>query len=186
MVFTICFFLFVFFCIWVGLTNAKWSLEPPQNFRFYWRGKEYWYSRSMATAAFIFTKTNDGWGVLANKRGKGTPDFQGMWNCPCGYLEHNITLEENCVKEVFEETNLTIDKEHLQMVGINSNPSENHQNVTVRFMSVIDNIDIESLNSKNSETNEVDEIAIIPLSQIDNYEWAFGHDVIVKELSSKL
>lgn len=42
------------------------------------KGKTLWSGRYCAVSAFIFCKFPDGWKVLANQRGKGTPDFQGM------------------------------------------------------------------------------------------------------------
>ena len=50
-------------------------------------GKEYWISRSVAVSVFLFVKDKDKLYVLANKRGPGAADFQGLWNCPCGYLD---------------------------------------------------------------------------------------------------
>ena len=55
-------------------------------------GKEYWISRSIAVACFVYKIVNDEIYVLANKRGSGTPDFQGYWYCPCGYLDYDETL----------------------------------------------------------------------------------------------
>lgn len=56
-------------------------------------GQTLWSGRYCAIAAFVFLKINRAWHVLANKRGSGTPDFQGMWNCVCGYLEADECAE---------------------------------------------------------------------------------------------
>lgn len=54
--------------------------------------QKYWISRSCAVAMFLFSRDKFGnLCVLANKRGTGTPDFQGYWNCPCGYIDFDET-----------------------------------------------------------------------------------------------
>lgn len=86
--------------------------------------KEYWISRSVAVIAYIFYHNiiNNKLFVLADKRGQGTPDFQGYWNCPCGYLDFDETLSEAASREVFEETGYVIDPNYLQMIGISQLP----------------------------------------------------------------
>jgi hypothetical protein len=37
------------------------------------------------------------------------------------------------------------------------------------------------LSNKNAETGEVGEIKWIPISEIDNYDFAFDHDELIKE-----
>jgi 8-oxo-dGTP pyrophosphatase MutT (NUDIX family) len=71
-------------------------------------GKVYWVARNVAVACFVFAPINGEWCVLANQRGKGTPDFQGLWNCPCGYLDYNETTKEAAKREVYEETGIKI------------------------------------------------------------------------------
>lgn len=43
---------------------------------------------------------------LANKRGTETPDFQGYWNCPCGYIDFDETEEDAVCREIMEETDM--------------------------------------------------------------------------------
>ena len=76
-------------------------------------GETVWVHRSIAVAGFIFCKINDEWCVLANQRGEGAPDFQGYWNCPCGYLDFDETLAEACSREIYEETGVKIEPSAL-------------------------------------------------------------------------
>ena len=76
-------------------------------------GETVWVHRSIAVAGFIFCKINDEWCVLANQRGEGAPDFQGYWNCPCGYLDFDETLAEACSREIYEETGVKIEPRML-------------------------------------------------------------------------
>ena len=71
-------------------------------------GKEYWVARNVAVVCFVFAPINGEWCVLANQRGKGTPDFQGLWNAPCGYLDYNETTKEAAKREVYEETGIQL------------------------------------------------------------------------------
>ena len=102
---------------------------------------------------------------------------------PCGFLEFNVKGEENCQKEVFEETNVKVPIEKLKFLGVNTNPTENKQNVSIRYYAILDgNINDYKLNDENSEKNEVEDIKWIPLNEVKNYEWAFNHNLIIDEI----
>ena len=142
-------------------------------------GKEYWISRSVAVACFVYKIVNDEIYVLANKRGSGTPDFQGYWNVPCGYLDYDETLEQAVIREVKEECGITITNPvHF---GIDSNPKSNKQNVTIRYVSFYDNQE-ETLKPNCGEENEVEDIKWINIKDVDSYWWAFNHGELIKEL----
>ena len=79
-----------------------------KNFSITKNGKEYWIARNVAVSCFVFTSIDGVWHVLANKRGDGTPDYQGYWNAPCGYLDFDETTSEAAMREVYEETGLHI------------------------------------------------------------------------------
>lgn len=168
--------------------DYKWNLKPLHNFPFFYRGKEYWYSRSVATSPFVFCKNSEGkWCVLANKRGVGTPDYQGYWNVPCGYLEHNVSGEENCSKEVYEECGVDVSSDMFKFIGVETLPSANRQNVTLRYYALMDGLVSDySFDSENSEENEVSDIKWIPIDEVDNYQWAFNHNVRIKEIYEKV
>lgn len=145
-------------------------------------GREFWISRHIAVAVFIYTDFE----ILANKRGKGTPDFQGHWNCPCGYLDFDESLEQAAAREVWEETGYKIEPDELEMFYINSDPKEsNKQNVTARFKAHVKNMQLQNLGKKNAEHEEVEQIAWIKLNNIDQYKWAFNHKQIIEEWIKK-
>ena len=148
--------------------------------------KKYWYSRSICAVALLFATDDTGkWYVLANKRGL---DEKHKWNCPAGYLDFEETIAECAAREVYEETGLKISPDVLHLVFINDNPKETRQNVTFRYVGLL-NEKVEDLskqlNSSHSEKNEVEEIKFIPVEDIDNYEWAFNHDNLIKSYSPK-
>ena len=157
-----------------------------KNFEFEHDGKKYWYSRSICTVALLFATDDTGkWYVLANKRGL---DEKHKWNCPAGYLDFEETIAECAAREVYEETRLKISPDVLHLVFINDNPKETRQNVTFRYVGLL-NEKVEDLskqlNSSHSEKNEVEEIKFIPVEDIDKYEWAFNHDNLIKSYSPK-
>lgn len=159
-----------------------WTFNRHKNFPFTWHGKTLWYSRSVAVVLFAFCKNaNNEWCVLANKRGKGTPDFQGYWNCPTGYLNWNENSPKGAFRECKEETGLEFPLDKIIICGVNSDPTENHQNVVVYHKVVLDDTisNWSSFSKMNMEGNEVDDIQWIPISKLNDYNWAFNHKNLI-------
>lgn len=148
-------------------------------------GKTYWISRSVAVVGFVFARVNKQLCILANKRGEGTPDFQGKWNVPCGYLDYDETGEEGCVREIFEETGVKLNPTDMKFIQVNTDPvNSNRQNVSLRYRTYLSEEFAKNITftNKNSESNEVDDIRWIPIRDIDNYEWAFNHNELIKNM----
>ena len=159
-----------------------------------------WISRSMASTFFGFAKEeyNHWWDpstwfkkpryfVLAEKRGPGCPDEIGKYACPGGYLDRDENLYGNVTRETKEETGVNVNfKAYIDRVD--SNPKSNMENVTTIFFSIMPMLKQEyecQFSKLLNEKNEVDEICFIPYDEVDNYEWAFGHDRIIRELYEK-
>ena len=171
------------------IRNARWRKKPLHNFKFFWRGQEFWYSRACAATHFVFCKNTEGkWCILANKRGIGTPDFQGFWNASCGYLDFNESGEQCAQRETYEETGLFVPLEEIKFWNVNTHPSANKQNVTLRYVSVLHdkNCDTFKMATDNSEENEVAEIKWIPIDEVENYGWAFNHKEIILSVFNKI
>jgi len=150
-----------------------------------------WYSRSVATAIFFFCRDKNGTlHVLASERGKGAADFNGLWNCPCGYLDHNETTRQCAAREMLEETGIGISEEAIKFISYEDDPVKaNHQNITFRFGAYDPENVIERLSKfsrKRSEKNEVGKIKWIPLNEIDKYQWAFGHKTLIVEVARQM
>ena len=147
-----------------------------------------WFSRSMATAVFVFAKDKDGdWCVLGSERGEEAADFQGYWNCPCGYLEFDVTAAENACKELKEETGVSLKESDLEFVGYNDSPKENRQNVTFRFCAFIKDKKAEDFKFSHAgnEGKEVGMIKFIKVQDIKGYRWAFGHEKLITDIFKK-
>ena len=151
-------------------------------------GKTLWSGRYCAVAAFIFCKFPEiGWCILANKRGSGTLDYQGYWNCPCGYLEGDETGQQGCQRETYEETGVNIPENMFTLVGVVTDPNID-KNVTLRYMTVINygEIDISVSKDNSPEEDEVEAVSWIVLDKVNTSEWAFNHNNIIIELAKLL
>ena len=141
--------------------------------------------RYCAVAGFIYAMVNGKYSVLANRRGSGTPDFQGYWNCPCGFLERNENSQQGIARETREECVENISPDNFKVVFVQTEPSEcNNGNVTIHHTVFLGkkyqyalgpNLDVWD-DGRGGEKNEVQDIKWIPVDQIDEYNWAFGHN----------
>ena len=151
-------------------------------------GKEYWVARNVAVVCFVFAPINGEWCVLANQRGKGTPNYQGLWNCPCGYLDYNETTKDAAIRETYEETGVQLNK--VKFWSFEDSPSSNLQNVTFRYYSIITNPQPNTISvsteGRGGEADEVGAISWIPISKISDFEWAFEHNLRIAELVKEL
>jgi ADP-ribose pyrophosphatase YjhB (NUDIX family) len=162
----------------------KWE-NNKRNFMFRWFGKKLWYSRAPAAVGCVFYEDDNNVYVLANKRGSGTPDWQGCWSAPCGYVDFNETCEEACSRELREETGVYIPSQDLTLVTVDSHPEhDKRQNVVFRYGIIIPKEKAESfiLTDKESEENEVADIKWINLDCMHDYDWAFNHLEIIPKV----
>lgn len=144
--------------------------------------------RYCAVAGFIFGVIQGKYCVLANKRGVGTPDFQGYWNCPCGFLERGENSCEGIARETAEECGVLIDVSKFKPIYIQTEPEKcNNGNVTIHHVAFVGNrvalnteVKAKDLgdffNKIRGEINEVSDVSWIPVDNIDNFKWAFYHE----------
>lgn len=184
--------------------------------------KKYWISRSIAILALVIveddpiieesimsTCSSDENGVhtqkvsrvtgyrkkyvLVNKRGEGTPNFQGYWNIPVGYLDYDETLTEACTREVMEEQGVFIPSNRWSpYLPIDDKivEGDTKQNVTIRFRTVLTMDEYErAFNAGRfkqtnyiGEDNEVKERELMLLTQenVDSKQWAFNHKELLE------
>lgn len=152
------------------------------------KGKTVWVSRSCAVAGFVFMYLDGIYYILAGKRGKGCPDYQGYWCCPCGYVDYGETTEKAIRREIHEETGFKCPF-CLTLCGVNDAPTENKQNITLRYGIILDGLFFDTLpelTNANSEPDEVDELHWIPLEDIGKFRWAFGYEKVIFDVFTKL
>lgn len=146
-------------------------------------GKEYWISRAIAVVGFVFCLDNGELLILAGKRGKGSSDFQGYWNVPCGYLDFDETTKQACSRELAEETNLRVNPDSWVLFGIEDDPKANRQNVTFRYYTFSNKLyKDQTVYAKGAEKDEVEDVQWIPISKINEYQWAFNHKKRISEI----
>lgn len=147
--------------------------------------KDIWDGRYGCIVGIVFSGKPDGTiCVLANKRGPGCPKEVGKWNMPCGFIDAG-TGTENASREVFEETGILIDPEEFKQIGTKIDDED--RNITVRYIAGVEGLpEPAAISDLTGEPNEVEEIKWIPLHEIVNYEWAFGHDKIIIDIVSKI
>ena len=127
--------------------------------------------------------------VLANLRGPGTPDYQGYWNMPCGFLERNESGEQGVAREIFEECGFEILPGEFDLYGVETDPvKSNNGNVTIRYISIDEVSELPELKytNINGEDGEVESVKWIHIDDIENYKWAFGHKDLINDAISML
>ena len=137
-----------------------------------------WYSRSVASSLFVFCKDKDGdWCVLGQERGKDALDYQGYWNCSCGYLDFNESTKECAMRELKEECGIELSDDEVSFIDFEDKPSANRQNVTFHYIAVIKDKTTKDFkfSKELNEGKEVGDIKWIKLTDVTNYKWAFGH-----------
>ena len=112
--------------------NKNWSYTIPEGEH---KGTTLYSGRycaicSIVIAAETYNKITK-WYILANRRGSGTPDFNGYWNLPCGYIEGNEIAKNACSREVAEECGINIDPNEFQLKHIETNPEILHLSINV-------------------------------------------------------
>jgi len=142
--------------------------------------------RFCAVSGFIYAIVNGKYSILANLRGPGTPDYQGCWNAPCGFLECFETSKQGIQREIFEECGFYIDENDLNVIHVETEPEEcNHGNVTIRHRAFLGKIIPVHTKGEGGEENEVDGVTWIPIDDIDDYKWAFNHRKTVELYAPK-
>jgi 8-oxo-dGTP pyrophosphatase MutT (NUDIX family) len=169
-----------------------------------------WDSRSVAVNGVIilFKHGNPIPYVLASIRGPKAADYTGSMNLVAGYLDRNEDGTQALYREAWEETGLDLktlayperDSDCIwseiiannleQPWHVKTDPYENRQNISLRYGIAIvlkEGQDLPLLSLSNNEVHgEVEYAEWLPVNQIDNYIWAFGHDKVIKNYLSKI
>ena len=132
--------------------------------------------RFCAVSGFVYAIVDGKYSVLVNLRGTGTPDYQGYWNAPCGFLECFETSKQGIQREIFEECGFIIDERDLKVMFVETDPEMcNNGNVSIRHKAFLGKIIPKYIEKEGGEENEVDSVKWVPIDDIDNYKWAFNH-----------
>lgn len=158
-------------------------------------GGEVWNSRSVAVVGMILMRHEGEIYVLIGKRGEALPNEVGKYCMPCGFLDFDETCEEAVVREVYEETGLNLNKltksytvvyDHLHFPWrINSEPDNKVQTVSMHYAICLEIEkgmgELPELNLDNNiDPTEVSEIKWVNINKLNEYDFAFGHDKVIR------
>lgn len=153
------------------------------------KGMTLWSGRYCCTVSFVFCRINGKWCVLANQRGTGAEDNVGLWNSPCGFLECSESGQYGAARETFEETTIKINPKKMNFTGVQTIP---YVNVTLQYYSVLNSkkddtfIDHNDMGMVGGEKDEVADIKWIPLKHLNEYNWAYGHQELIRKIWKKI
>jgi len=156
-------------------------------------GREIWLSRACAVVNTVWCIVDGEPNLLIGQRGPGCPDEIGNWNLPCGYLDWNETLKEAAIRETWEETGVNI--KDVKPVDIILNHMDSpwlitsyvdgdntlKQNVSMHHAIVYESDKLPILSSSNCEPGEISDLKWIKIDQIDDFTYAFKHDIRINE-----
>lgn len=167
------------------MSRPNWTVKDEN-------GKEHWISRSIVVIPMTIKIKGYKVYALVEKRGK-IVSHTGEWCVPCGYLDWDEDMYDACVREVHEETGIKLSPSECHFVGVNSDPKESRQNVSMRFvclcpqsaeinMNEIETKDeverVEWLEIGQFESNGVLALGWDKINSIDS-KWAFDHNHLI-------
>ncbi len=141
---------------------------------------QYEYPRPALTAdAVVFAPNAEGkTTVLLIKR--KNPPFQGRWALPGGFVDEGETTQKAAVRELLEETSLSVGEEKFEFVGLYDTPGRDPRGWTVSgaWMTKLDKI----------QTVKGEDDAMVaewhPIEKLP--EMAFDHERVLREAIAKL
>jgi len=153
--------------------------------------QEYWISRAVANVAFIFAKFKEDFHILITKRSSTMMDSPNLYCVPCGYLNWDENGYNSMLRETYEEAGLylpdwekyVIFDNNKQPFYVNTQPSENRQNVSHLYITVLQLNDIEGTMFSKTKDNEASEVRWMSMKEFENnnLEWAFNHDTRIRQ-----
>lgn len=103
------------------------------------------------------------------------PPFLGDLALPGGFVDVGETVENACIREAKEETNINV--KIVKLIGVFSNPKRDPRghNVTVGFL-----CEPATKNEKPKAMDDAAALEIVPLSKINSLNLAFDHKEIIR------
>lgn len=108
------------------------------------------------------------------------PPFQGNFALPGGFVEYGEAVEDACIREVKEETNLDIEIEKLKLVGVYSKPDRDPRGHTITntFLYILSE-KAENLNP--SAGDDAKNAKFFKISEALGLKLAFDHKDMIKD-----
>jgi len=103
------------------------------------------------------------------------PPFQGDLALPGGFVDIGETVENACIREAQEETNLKV--KITKLIGIFSDPKRDPRGHTVTIAFLCEPVD---KRKKLKAQDDAADVEIVPLIEIPKLKLAFDHMEIIK------
>ena len=103
------------------------------------------------------------------------PPFQGDYALPGGFVDIGETVENACIREAQEETNLKV--KISKLIGVFSDPKRDPRGHTVTLAFLCEPID---KRRKPKAQDDAADVEIVPLQKIPKLKLAFDHKEIIK------
>ena len=103
------------------------------------------------------------------------PPFQGDLALPGGFVDIGETVENACIREAQEETNLKV--KIIKLIGVFSDPERDPRGHTVTIAFLCEPVDKKRIPKAKDDAADVE---IVPLSKIPKLKLAFDHLEIIK------
>ncbi|MFX0022720.1 MAG: NUDIX domain-containing protein [Candidatus Hermodarchaeota archaeon] len=103
------------------------------------------------------------------------PPFQGELALPGGFVDIGETVEEACIREAFEETNINV--RLIRLIGVFSEPNRDPRSHTVSIAFLCEP---KTKNEKPRAKDDAASLEIVPLPKIPSLKLAFDHMQIIK------
>lgn len=104
------------------------------------------------------------------------PPFQGEYALPGGFVDVGETVEDACVREAKEETNINVKIKKL--IGVFSEPSRDPRG---HIVSIAYLCEPKTKKEKPKAQDDAASLEIIPVSKIPSLKLAFDHMEILKD-----
>lgn len=103
------------------------------------------------------------------------PPFRGELALPGGFVDVGETVEEACIREAYEETNINVNI--LNLIGVFSDPKRDPRGhtITIAFL-----CEPKTKNEKPKAKDDAASLEILPLNNISSLKLAFDHMKIIK------
>jgi 8-oxo-dGTP diphosphatase len=103
------------------------------------------------------------------------PPFEGELALPGGFVNIGETVENACIREAYEETNIHI--KIIKLIGVFSNPTRDPRRHTISIAFLCKP---SRLSEKPTAKDDAKSIEIIPLKELSKLKIAFDHSKIIK------
>lgn len=133
-------------------------------------GNKHWISPSISVDGLVIVDNH----VLVVKRSEAMSNPL-LWCLPCGFMDWNETPLDACIREVYEEAGIDV-REH-DMLNADYHRPHSINGTALQFI-----FRLSEFPKLNLDMDECVEYKWVGLDELDELEFAFGHERLIREL----